>query len=130
MENKDQEFTIEEYAERYIKLKQEEALLKKELEAVNKRLKQLMKEQDQTEAHCSNGVVKYVVQHRSEFNEERAISILKESGNVDCIGLKEYVDMDILEKKLYNEAIDSDVVKKLDTCRKPKDVPTLTITKG
>jgi len=129
-QNKDPEFTLEDYANRYIKLKQEESLLKKELEAVNKRLKELMKEQDQTEAHCSLGVVKYTVQHRTEFDEERALSILKASGNLDCIGLKEYVNTDILEKKLYNEAIDRDTVEKLGTCNKPKDVVTLTIKKG
>lgn len=125
----DKELTIEEYAAHYIRLKNEADSINKELEAVNKRMKELMKEKDQTEAYCQFGVVKYVVQHRSNFDEAKAITILKKSSSL-CIKTKEYIDSDILEKELYNEKLAPEIVKQLDTCKKTKDVVTLTISKG
>ena len=123
------EFTLEEYATHYIKLKAEYDKLEKEIKAVNARIKELMKEEDVTEAHCDIGVVNYVVQHRSSFDEEKAIKILKNTDS-GCIKTKEYIDSDILEKELYNEKLDAETVCKLNDCRKIKDVVTLTITKG
>lgn len=129
MENKNSELTLEEYATHYIKLKAEADSIDKELKAINKRMKELMVEEDVTEAHCDDGVVKYVVQHRETFDEDKAIKILKKSGT-ECIKTKEYIDSDILEKELYNEKLAPDIVAGLDSCRTIKDVPTLTISKN
>lgn len=125
----DPELTLEEYADLYIKRKKELDALTKETEAINKRMKELMVEQDQTEAHCSLGVVSYVVQQRPKFNEEMALSILKASGHTESVKTKEYIDMDMLEGQLYNEELPTEVVKELEKCTTTKQVPTLTISK-
>ena len=124
----DPELTLEEYATLYIKKKAEQDKLEKELKSINSRMKELMQLKDQTEAHCELGVVKYVVQHRSSFDEEKALSILKSTGNTICIKTKEYIDMEILEKEMYNERISGDAMKELKGCNKVKEVVTLTIS--
>lgn len=127
---KDNELTLEEYASLYIERKKELDALTKETEALNKRIKELMVEQDQTEAHCPLGIVSYVVQQRPKFNEDKALSILKVSGHTESIKTKEYVDMDILEGQLYNEELPTEVVKELDKCTTIKQVPILNIKKN
>ena len=127
--NNDPEFTLEDYADHYIRLKNEAKQIDDELKAVNTRMKQFMKDEDVTEAHGKNGVVKYVIQHRESFDEEKAIKILKKT-NSECIKTKEYIDSDILENELYNKKLPAEAMAALDTCRTVKDVVTLTIGKA
>lgn len=125
---KDTEFTLAEYADLYAKRKAEQKVLEAEIKSLNDRLKRLMEEQDTLEAEGKNATVKYVVQKRESFDEEKAITVLKQFCP-SVIKTREYVDMDALENELYNETIPALGLAELDKCRNVKNVVTLTISK-
>lgn len=124
------EFTLEEYAGKYANAKNEEKIIKKEVELLNNRLKELMKDGDITEVSSGNITVHYSVQHRQSFNEDKLIAQLKHfAPDSNCIKTKEYIDMDVLEDEIYKGLLSSDALCAMDTCRVDKEVEVLTISK-
>jgi len=127
----DPEFSLSEYASLYIKKKKELDALDKEVKTINARMKELMKEQDITEAHCDEGVVTYSVQERKSFDEDKLIVQLKHfAPDTECIKQKEYVDMEVLENEIYKGLLSNDAMCSLDACRIVKEVEVLKISKG
>ena len=130
MEKSDNELTLEEYADLYAKRKAEAKILDNELALLNKRIKELMVEEDVTEVHGKTATVKYIVQNRPQFNEEMALKVLSKDEGQSCIKTKQYIDMDALENDMYNERLSEETLRALGDCTKNKEVITLTVSKA
>ena len=68
---------------------------------------------------------KITVQNRQIMNEDKLLETIKKLDRPDLIKTKEYVDMDLLEKALYNNEIDA---KELDSCVTTKEIITLKVS--
>lgn len=106
--------------------------LKKICASENEEIKKLMSKENLTEKSYGGYKVTYSVSERESLNEDAMLEILKEDWeknhkNEDCpyIKTKEYIDMDELEKALYSNSIDNDVLVALDGCRTVSEVVTL-----
>ena len=130
MEKTDNELTLEEYADLYAKRKAEAKILDNELTLLNKRIKELMLEEDVTEVHGKTATIKYTVQNRPQFNEEKALKVLSKDAGQSCIKTKQYVDMEALENDMYNERLSAETLVALGDCTTNKEVVTLTISKA
>lgn len=73
--------------------------------------------------HCS-------VSTREKLNEEKLIARLKKyAPNTECIKMKEYIDMDVLESEIYHEKLSAEALTAMDDCREVTEVVTLTVKK-
>lgn len=101
---------------------------KKSVDADNKAIKEIMKEEALPEFVVDGIKASYSVSTREEFIEEaliEKIKLLKKSKGV--IKKKEYVDMDALENAIYNGKINA---IDLASCQTKKEVVTLRIGKA
>ena len=74
-------------------------------------------------AHC-------IISNRETINEDMVLEILRAvDPNLGCIKTKEYIDFDALERAIYNDQLDKDIIMKMDKARDSKEVVTLKITK-
>lgn len=114
----------------YAENKRELDSYKKICDKENAEIKELMLNSGYTEYPYNGYIAKYSVETRETMNEPKLIDILKECGYTkDIIKTKEYVDMDALEKVIYNESIPKEILLKLDTARESKEVVKLRVTK-
>ena len=102
---------------------------KKQCDAENAKIKELMAEQKIKDFEVGGIVAKYVIQNKESMDEYKLLTLLKERGYENVIKTKEYVDMDLLEDALYHDAIDKDTVIEMDKCREVKEVIQLRISK-
>lgn len=106
---------------------------KKQCEEENKEIKQIMS--DLVLQHYTAGGYKISksVQTKENLDEDILLDIIKNNSSVinteRLIKTKEYVDMDELEKALYNNEIPKEVILDMDKARTVKKVTTLRITK-
>ncbi len=114
----------------YAENKRELDSYKKICDKENAEIKELMLNSGYTEYPYNGYIAKYSVETRETMNESKLIDILKECGYTkDIIKTKEYVDMDALEKVIYNESIPKEILLKLDTARESKEIVKLRVTK-
>lgn len=71
---------------------------------------------------------KITIQRRESFNEAKLLEVVKKH-DIDCIRIKEYVDMDALESVIFSGAISKEALLELNSCKEVKEVQTLKITK-
>lgn len=118
-------------ATEYVRNKAELDALKKRVEGANTSIKQLMELLDVDEVKLEDGSrVVCGITKRESLDEEKAIKQLKKfAPDTGCIKTKEYIDMDILEGEIYRGNLSDEAMQALDTCRKIKEIPTLTIKK-
>lgn len=102
---------------------------KKQCDAGNAKIKELMAQQGLKDYEVNGITAKYIVQNKEKMNEEALLKLLKEKGYTDIIKTKEYVDMDALENALYHDEIDKDTVVSMDKCREVQEVIQLRISK-
>lgn len=102
---------------------------KKQCDAENAKIKELMKEQGLKDFEVDGIVAKYIIQNKESMNEEKLLTLLKEKGYETVIRTKEYVDMDLLEDALYHDRIDKNTVVEMDKCRESKEIVQLRISK-
>ena len=102
---------------------------KKQCDAGNAKIKELMAQQGLKDYEVNGITAKYIVQNKEKMNEEALLKLLKEKGYTDIIKTKEYVDMDALENALYHDEIDKDTVVSIDKCREVQEVIQLRISK-
>ena len=119
-------------AEEYAEDKATESSLKKRLESNNTSIKALMELLNQDEVELSNGSkVTYSITKRESLNEPKLIELLKQvAPETDCVMTKEYIDMDILEKEIYNGQLSDDALQAIEDCRIVKEFPVLNIKKA
>ena len=104
---------------------------KKICDGENARIKELMAVEDLTEMPTELYVAKRTISYRESFNEGALIALLKEKLGEDTpiIKTREYVDMDVLEKSIYNGEIGTDLLLEMDKCKTKTEVVTLKVTK-
>lgn len=97
--------------------------------AQNAEIKQKLEELGEDEHTAGGYVAKRIVSERESMNEERLLEVLVKHGVPEVIKTKEYVDMDALEKYLYNNDLSDDLAADLDSCREIKEVVQLRVSK-
>lgn len=113
----------------YYDNKQNLDFYKKQCDAENAMIKELMAEQKIKDFEVDGIVAKYVIQNKESMDEDKLLTILKERGYENVIRTKEYVDMDLLEDALYHDTIDKDTIVEMDKCKSVKEVIQLRISK-
>ena len=117
---------LEKLVDQYGRLKTEMDSYKKSVEESNAEIKVLMKDANLENFSGKQFKAKYTVVVSESFNEPKLLVKLKELGIEGVIKTKEYVDMEELEKVIYNGEIDP---KLLADCKDVKETPRLTISK-
>jgi len=102
---------------------------KKQCDAGNAKIKELMAEQKITDFEVDGITAKYIIQKKESMDEDKLLILLKERGYENMIRTKEYVDMDALEDALYHDTIDKDTIVEMDKCRSVKEVIQLRVSK-
>lgn len=104
--------------------------LKKSVDGINARIKDLLNEIGEDSFTAGGYVVTLGKQDRSSIDEEKLIKKLKQfAPDTECIKKKEYIDMDVLENEIYHGQLSDDAMVAMDECRIPKIVMTLSVKK-
>lgn len=120
---------LEMLIEQYASNKAEYESYKKLCDRENKQIKEIMTENNRNVVSTDNYTAKLTKSVRESFNEEKLLETVKEFGVADrIIKTKEYVDLDELEKAIYNGAVTENELLNIDKCRDKKTVLTLKIT--
>ena len=88
-------------------------------------IKSIMSEEKIDTFDTGNYTAKMSIQNRQTMNEDKLMEIIKDMDRFDLIRTKEYVDMDLLEKAIYNEEINP---QHLNSCITTKEVVTLKVS--
>ena len=102
---------------------------KKQCDAGNAKIKELMAQQGLKDYEVNGITAKYIIQKKESMDEDKLLILLKERGYENMIRTKEYVDMDALEDALYHDIIDKDTIVEMDKCRSVKEVIQLRVSK-
>lgn len=121
--------TLEELIPTYALNKEHLDKHKKICDAQNTVIKEQLEKLGQDEYSAGGYVAKRTVVTKESMNEDRLLDILKQHDIPDIVKTKEYVDMDALEKYLYNNEMSPKLAKDLDSCREVKEVIQLRISK-
>lgn len=101
---------------------------KKRVELYNRKIKEIMTNNNLSTAESEDYVCKKIVSTRESLNEDKLLKILKENEIDGAIKTKEYVDLDVLESMLYSNELDSDITSKINQCFSTKEVVSLRIS--
>ncbi len=112
--------------ERYGNLKGEMDSYKKQVDADNKDIKNLMSSLGMDEFESENYTAKYSVSVSENFDEDKLISKLQNLDIEGLIVMKPTVDMTALENAIYNGKVDA---ADLADCKVRKETPRLNIYK-
>lgn len=124
--NKDQT-SLNSLVERYGNLKGEMDSYKKQVDADNKEIKNLMSSLGVNEFRSDNYTAKYSVAVSENFDEDRLVAKLQNLGIEGLVVMKPVVDMTALENAIYNGKVDA---ADLADCKVRKETPRLNIYKN
>ena len=98
----------------------------------NDEIKSIMSEEGVDSMTAGGYKVTQSVSTRQTMNEDKLLALLQDkvSAESGIIKTKKYIDMDMLEKAIYNGAIPKEVIIEMDNCREKKEVATLRISKA
>lgn len=128
--------TLEELKEELVRLipvygenKQDMDVFKKKCDDQNKQIKLLCKELSVDKMEVDDWQLTYAVQDRSTFDEDKLLDIIREDEMLAklLVRTKEYVDTQALEDEIYKNNISKEVLLKIQACKVPKFVETLTV---
>lgn len=121
---------LEELVVRYALNKNELDSYKKICDKENAEIKARMAELDMNEVLAGDYVAKLTIQKRETMDEDMLLEVLRNNNYTNVIRTKEYIDMDLLEREIYNGNVDKDTLVAMQKCKSVKEVPTLKITKA
>ena len=121
---------LEELVVTYALNKNELDSYKKICEKENAEIKAKMAELDMNEVLAGDYVAKLTIQKRETMDEDMLLEVLRNNNYTNVIRTKEYVDMDLLEREIYNGNVDKDTLVAMQKCKSVKEVPTLKIVKA
>ena len=121
---------LEELVVRYALNKNELDSYKKICDKENAEIKARMAELDMDEVIAGDYVAKLTIQKRESMDEDMLLEVLRNNNYTNVIRTKEYVDMDLLEREIYNGNVDKDTLVAMQKCKSVKEVPTLKIVKA
>lgn len=127
---------LDELIPQYAENKNELDSYKKICDRENAQIKELMAKLPNKSYEAGGYRATYSVSKREDFKEDDLISLftsvpsfVKIADKYNIVKTKPYIDMDMLEKALYDEALSKDQVLDLNKARESKEVVTLRITK-
>ena len=127
---------LDELVPQYALNKKELDSYKKLCEEENKSIKSIM--QDLALQHYSAGGYKITktVQHRDRLNENILLSLftsvpalVKVAEDCNLVKTRQYIDMDALEKAIYDDKFTIDELLELNAAKESKEVVTLRVSK-
>ena len=121
---------LEELVVTYALNKNELDSYKKICDRENAEIKARMAELDMNEVLAGDYVAKLTIQKRETMDEDMLLEVLRNNNYTNVIRTKEYVDMDLLEREIYNGNVDKDTLVAMQKCKSVKEVPTLKIVKA
>ena len=127
---------LENLIPQYATNKSEMEYYKKICDGENAQIKRLMSELDLEEYLTEKYKVTKTVQHRQKLNEDILLDMfLNDSALADAakkykiVRTKSYVDMEALEKAIYDEGFSSDELLLLNKAMESKEIVSLRISK-
>lgn len=121
--------TLDELIPVYAETKSDLDMYKKMCDTQNALIKKQLEELGENEYAAGGYVAKRIISEKESMNEERLLDVLVKHGVPEVIKTKEYVDMDALEKYLYNNELSDELAADLNSCREVKQVVQLRISK-
>lgn len=104
--------------------------LKKKVADLNSKIKNAIHDakQENKNIEVDGWKCSLTVADASEFNEARLIEFCK-LNKINVVKKREYVDMDALEKLIYNGKISDEILVEMDKCKDTKTKETLRCVK-
>ena len=128
--NKETSLSLSKMIPAYGRIKAQMSEDKKAADKLNERIKSSMREEAITEKEVDGYIASYAVRVSESYNEDTLIDVIKKHDNLkSCLKKKLYVDMEELEKLIYNNKIPKKVLLEMDKCRIKKETEVLTVTK-
>ena len=128
---------LEELIEEYAQNKHEYDFIKKECDRGNSKIKDLMTELNLDVYTTDEHKVIKSIQHRQTLNEDVLLDYFltvpayhKIAQVYGIVKTKSYVDMDALEKAIYDGGFSDEQLLELNKAKEYKDVVTLRLTKN
>ena len=94
----------------------------------NSKIKNIMRDSGIDSYATSTYTVKYSVTKTEKLDQDKILETVKELNIPDVIETKEYVNLDKLEKYLYNSN-DTTILDKINKCITTTEIPKLTFKK-
>jgi len=123
------EDTLESKLNEYIDKKSTADKLTKEVKSLSEDIKQLMIEKGETKISQNGYNISCSERETVKVDEDKLISVLKKN-NVNAIKLKEVIDEDVLESKIYNGELSKKVLEEIQSCQTVTKSNVLTMRKG
>lgn len=112
-------------AQQYINNKKQQDYFKELCDEQNRQIKKIMREKKLDSTNVGNTKISYIISRKETINEAKFIDVLKCNNIHDVIKQKEYIDMDALEKAIYNGKLSEDILLQLNEYTSYKNIETL-----
>lgn len=104
--------------------------IKKECDGLKSDIKTAMSEMKLADFDTGDYVATVSTVTKESFDEELLVNFVKSLGIRGAVKKKEYVDMDILEKAIYNGRVSQEQLIEMEKCKNSTSYQTLRITKN
>ena len=121
-----EESGFKELIKSYYELNEQKKKYESSVKKLNVEIKDYMSEHGLEVFYFDDYSVKKSISERVNFNEDLLVQLIREMGREDLIKVKEYVDLDELEREIYRESIDA---SKLAPSQEITEVVTLSVKK-
>ena len=121
-----EESGFKELIKSYYELNEQKKKYESSVKKLNVEIKDYMSEHGLEVYNFDDYSVKKSISERVKFNEDLLVQLIREMGREDLIKVKEYVDLDELEREIYRESIDA---SKLAPSQEITEVVTLSVKK-
>lgn len=104
--------------------------IKKECDDLKSNIKTAMSEMKLTDFNTGDYIATISTVTKESFDEELLVNFVKSLGIRRAVKKKEYVDMDVLEKAIYNGRVSQEQLIEMEKCKNSTSYQTLRITKN
>lgn len=104
--------------------------VKKEVDRLKTDIKTSMSEMKLTDFATGDYIATVSTVTKESFDEELLVNFVKGLGIRGAVKKKEYVDMDVLEKAIYNGRISPEQLIEMERCKNSTSYQTLKIKKN
>lgn len=104
--------------------------IKNECDDLKSNIKTAMSEMKLTDFNTGDYIATISTVTKESFDEELLVNFVKGLGIRGAVKKKEYVDMDVLEKAIYNGRVSQEQLIEMERCKNSTSYQTLRITKN
>ena len=104
--------------------------VKKAVDRLKTDIKTSMSEMKLTDFDTGDYIATISTVTKESFDEELLVNFVKSLGIRGAVKKKEYVDMDVLEKAIYNGRVSQEQLIEMERCKNSTSYQTLRITKN